>query len=197
MGTVARIRRDFALDAVGLVARLVLAGVLLASGVIKASDPTQTTVAVKAYQLLPDSVAVVVASILPWLEIATGLVLLLGLATRIGAILSGLLMVAFIIGVGSAAARGLNIDCGCFGGGGEVTAGQTTYTLEILRDIGLLALSVYLVVRPASLVSLDRWAGTRRSATWDDDEDESADDDEFDAADFDVTRTEGAGSGPA
>lgn len=142
-------------DLIGLAARLLLAGVFLVSGYIKAVDPAQTRVAVRAYQLLPDGMIEPVAAVLPYLEIATGLILLLGLATRLGAVLAAVLMVAFLIGVGSAAARGLNIDCGCFGGGGAVEAGATKYTAEILRDAGLLIVSVYLIVRPHSYLAVD------------------------------------------
>jgi hypothetical protein len=66
--------------------------------------------------------------------------------------------------VASAAARGLSIDCGCFGGGGEVEPGQTAYTAEILRDVGLLVLAVYLAIRPDTPLSIDR-AAHRRTAS--------------------------------
>lgn len=143
-------------DVAGLVARLVLAGVFLVSGGIKAADARETIVAVRAYQLLPESLVGTVAAILPYFEVALGLLLLIGLATRLSAILAGLVMVMFIAAVASAAARGLSIDCGCFGGGGEVTAGQTAYTAEILRDLAFLALAGYLVVRPGTPLSVDR-----------------------------------------
>lgn len=149
-------RRTWAWDLVGLAARLLLAAVYFVSGIAKAADPAQTRVAVKAYQLLSPDVAEMVASVLPYLEIATGLILLVGLATRIGAVLSALMMVGFLIGVISAATRGLNIDCGCFGGGGAVAAGATEYTAEILRDTGLLIVSLYLMVRPHSWLSVDQ-----------------------------------------
>ena len=55
---------------------------------------------------------------------AVGLLLVIGLLTRVSAVVLGLLLVAFIVGVGSAWARGLSIDCGCFGGGGQVSARQ-------------------------------------------------------------------------
>jgi uncharacterized membrane protein YphA (DoxX/SURF4 family) len=159
-------------DWIGLAARLLLAAVYFVSGFIKAANPAETRVAVKGYQLLPDSVAEMVAAVLPYLEIAVALILLVGLATRLGAALSALMMIAFLIGVISAAARGLSIDCGCFGGGGAVAAGATEYTVEILRDTGLLIVSLYLIVRPRTALSVDGWsrrrAGSADSAEYDD-----------------------------
>ena len=70
-------------------------------------------------------------------------------------VVSALLFVAFIIGISSAWARGLSIDCGCFGGGGEIPDAAAKYPGEIARDVGLLALSLWLVVRPASRLALE------------------------------------------
>ena len=62
---------------------------------------------------------------LPFVEIALGvLLLILGLATRLAAVVSAALLVVFIAGIASAWTRGLRIDCGCFGGGGDLAAGQ-------------------------------------------------------------------------
>lgn len=174
MHTSRRPATPLALDVLGLLARLLLAAVWFVSGIAKASDHVQTEIAVKAYQLLPDSLAVAVAAVLPYLEIAVGVLVLVGLATRLAAILSLLLLVAFLIGVISAAARGLSIDCGCFGGGGQVAAGKTAYTWEILRDSGLFIVAAYLAVRPGSVFSIDGWA-RRRSVGADHDVDEGAD----------------------
>jgi len=146
---------------IGLLARLGLAAVWLISGIIKAVDPRTTVVAVRAYQIFPESLVGTIAGILPFLEIALGVLLVIGLATRLTAVLSAVVLVAFIAGVISAAARGLSIDCGCFGGGGDVAAGQTAYTEEILRDLGFLALAVYLIVRPDTPLSVDRWVRRR------------------------------------
>ena len=156
-------RTSTVLDVAGVLARLGLAAVWLASGYLKAVDPRETIVAVRAYQLLPESVVGVVAAVLPYLEIALGVLLLIGLATRLAAVLSAVVLVIFIAGVISAAARGLSIDCGCFGGGGEVQAGQTAYTTEILRDLGFLVLAGYLIFRPDTPASIDRLV-RRRSA---------------------------------
>jgi uncharacterized membrane protein YphA (DoxX/SURF4 family) len=148
-------------DVVGLLARLSLASIWLFSGYLKAVDPRTTVVAVRGYQIFPESLVVPFASVLPYLELALGLLLLAGLATRLTAVLSAVVLVAFIAGVISAAARGLSIDCGCFGGGGDVAAGQTAYVQEILRDLGFLVLAGYLVIRPETPFSVDRWVHRR------------------------------------
>lgn len=149
------------LDLIGLVARLGLAAVWLVSGAIKASDLNQTYIAVQAYDLLPGGVASVLAGALPFLELALGVLLLVGLGTRLVAIVSAVVLVAFIGAVAQSWARGLTIDCGCFGGGGQVAPGQTQYPQEIARDIGFLLLAAWLLVRPRSLASLDGWLTTR------------------------------------
>ena len=99
-------------DVVGTVARLGLAAVFLVSGVLKAIDPDGTYVAVRAYDVLPKAAVAVVAGVLPWLEIALGLLLLAGLATRAAAVAAAGLLLVFIAGVTQAWARGLSIDCG-------------------------------------------------------------------------------------
>jgi uncharacterized membrane protein YphA (DoxX/SURF4 family) len=139
-------------------ARLVLGAVFLIAGALKVVDAQSSVTAVRAYRMLPTSLATIVGWGLPFAEIALGLLLLAGIATRVVAAASAILLVIFIVAVASAAARGLSIDCGCFGGGGEVAPGQTAYGIEILRDIGLLVLAVWLVWQPGSRFTLDRFS---------------------------------------
>ncbi|MFB9387293.1 MauE/DoxX family redox-associated membrane protein [Pseudonocardia petroleophila] len=148
-------RRDRVLDVVGTLARFGLAAVWLLSGVPKALDPDQTYVAVRAYDVLPTLGVELVAGILPWLEIALAVLLLLGLGTRAAAVVSAVLLLVFVAGVSQAWARGLSIDCGCFGGGGQVEPGQTAYVEELLRDTGFMVLAAWLVVRPRTLFAVD------------------------------------------
>jgi uncharacterized membrane protein YphA (DoxX/SURF4 family) len=137
-------------------ARLVFGGVFVVAGVLKAVDPQSSVAAVDAYRLLPASLATIVGWGLPFAEIALGLLLLAGIATRAVAAVAGLLLVIFIAGVVSAAARGLSIDCGCFGGGGQVDPGETAYGTELIRDVALLLLAAWLVWKPQSRFALDR-----------------------------------------
>ena len=137
-------------------ARVVLGGVLLVAGAAKIIDPQASVAAVRAYELLPDGLATVVGWGLPFVEIVLGVLLLAGIAVRPAALATAVLLVVFIAAVASAAARGLSIDCGCFGGGGPVPPGQTAYAAEIVRDLALLAVAGWLVARPQSRLSLGR-----------------------------------------
>jgi uncharacterized membrane protein YphA (DoxX/SURF4 family) len=145
---------------VGTLARLVLGGVLIAAGLLKLPDPAASVRAVRAYQMLPESVVPTIGYGLPLFEICVGAMLVIGLATRIVAVLAGLLMAAFIVGISSAWARGLQIDCGCFGGGGFAADATSKYPWEIARDVGLLAAAGWLVALPRTMVSADSWLMT-------------------------------------
>ena len=101
----------------GTVARLVVGVVWIVAGLLKLPDPAASVRAVRAYQLLPESTVTVIGYGLPILELCLGLLLVVGLGTRAVAVLSALLFVAYIVGISSAWARGLQIDCGCFGEG--------------------------------------------------------------------------------
>ncbi len=146
-----------------LLARLVLGGVLLAAGGLKVFKPTESANAVAAYKLMPTELAHLIGYALPWLEVAIGLLLILGIMVRPAAILSGLIMVVFIGAIASVWARGMLIDCGCFGGGGEIDPSlasqvRRTYFIEIMRDLGLALSAVYLYFFPYGKLSLEKAA---------------------------------------
>jgi uncharacterized membrane protein YphA (DoxX/SURF4 family) len=142
----------------GTVVRLGLAAVWLTAGGSKAGDLAAAGRAVNAYQVMPYDVAKVVGAALPFAEIALGLLLIAGLATRLAGWVSAALLAVFIAGISSAWARGLSIDCGCFGGGGQLGAGQSpSYGPEIARDLAFGVLAAFLIAFPLTRLSLDRW----------------------------------------
>ncbi len=153
--TVAAPDRARLADLIGLLARLTLGVVLIVAGGLKVTSPKVSAMAVRAFQILPYDFAGYVGFALPVVEVAVGLLLVAGLFTRAAAAVGALLMLAFVIGIISAWTRGLNIDCGCFGGGGTIAASQTQYLTDVLRDVGLAACAAWLVVRPRTAYSLD------------------------------------------
>jgi uncharacterized membrane protein YphA (DoxX/SURF4 family) len=143
---------------IGVAARLIVGGVWLAAGLLKIPDPTENVRAVRAYQLLPESLVPMVGHALPVLEILVGVCLIVGLLVRANAVLSAILLVAFIVGISSAWARGLSIECGCFGGGGgPAVNAQAKYPWELARDVGLLVASGWLIYRPRSPWAADNY----------------------------------------
>lgn len=147
--------RTRVLDVVGLIARVGLGVVLIAAGLPKMLDVTGSVQNVLAYELFGYGTARLIGTMLPVVEIVLGVLLVLGLFTRAAAAAGGLLMVVFIAGIASAWARGLAIDCGCFGTGGPVEPGETAYLLDILRDLLFLAMAAWLVLRPRTPFALD------------------------------------------
>lgn len=140
---------------IGTVARLATGGVWLVAGAIKLPDPYESISAVRAYQVLPESVVPLVGHLLPVVEVVVGVLLLLGLLTRGASVASAVLFVVFIAGIASVWARGIEIDCGCFGGGGAKEGAMEDYPKEIARDVGLLLASAWLVWRPRTRLALD------------------------------------------
>lgn len=145
-------------------ARLVLGTVWIVSGSLKLGDLPASVRAVRAYQLLPEAGAQVVGAGLPLVEVALGVLLVAGLGTRAGAVISVLLLTVFVVGISSAWLRGLRIDCGCFSSGGELGPGERpAYQGELLRDVALLVLAGLLAWRPGSRLSVDGWLGGARA----------------------------------
>ncbi|MET9611327.1 MauE/DoxX family redox-associated membrane protein [Kitasatospora indigofera] len=156
-GALRRVADGPAGEWIGTVVRLALAVVWGWAGLAKISDPAEAAQAVRAYEILPESLVKPVGYALPFLEVALAVLLVIGLGVRIVAVVSALLLLTFIAGITSAWVRGISIDCGCFGGGGTVDASQTEYLQEILRDTGFLLLAAWLVYRPRTKLSADAW----------------------------------------
>lgn len=137
-------RRLFFGAPVVLVARLLLGGLLIYAGAIKLPDGSQFAEAIANYRLLPAQANQLLAILLPWTEVLVGLLLIFGVWVRASALLALLMFLAFTAAVISALARGLDIDCGCFGTDTATRVGLHTLLIEAA---GIL-LAVYLVLAP-------------------------------------------------
>jgi uncharacterized membrane protein YphA (DoxX/SURF4 family) len=139
-----------------LLARLILGAVLLVAGALKVTNLPKSAMAVRAYELLPIPLANFLGYTLPWIEIGIGLLLIVGVTVKISGALGTLTMLVFIIAIAQAWARGLSIDCGCFGGGGSIDPEDTKYLSEIIRDIGLMALGIFLYLYPKGRFAVEK-----------------------------------------
>jgi uncharacterized membrane protein YphA (DoxX/SURF4 family) len=117
--------------------RLVLGGLFLYAGLVKAGDMTTFARDVANYKILPYSWNYLVAATLPYIEFLAGLLLVANRRVRPAALVTGGLTAVFMLILASVVARGLDIDCGCFRPGGHTTAAQALW-----RDAGILLLSL-------------------------------------------------------
>ena len=140
---------------ISLVARLLLGAMWLYYSVPKLAQPTQNIADVRDFQILPEGLVTPFAYAQPYLELAFGILLIIGLGTRLVALLSAILLLVYIGGIISLGARGISISCGCGGGGGQVAEGQTRYTLDVLRDTLFLIPALWLLWKPQSRFSAD------------------------------------------
>lgn len=124
-----------------LVLRIVLGAVWLYAAYTKLREPWMLfAMSIDAYKLLPEWAVLTVARTLPWLELAIGLLLLGGLLLRYVSVLGAAILGVFFTAMLAAHARGLGIDCGCFGSGEAISG------LTLARDGSLVAASIVLTV---------------------------------------------------
>jgi uncharacterized membrane protein YphA (DoxX/SURF4 family) len=96
-------------------ARIVIGCILIAAALAKIGAAQQFALQIENYDFIPVGYENLIAITLPWVELLAGLTLVFGVWARAGAWLAVALMVAFTGGVIQALARGLNVECGCFG----------------------------------------------------------------------------------
>jgi uncharacterized membrane protein YphA (DoxX/SURF4 family) len=100
-----------------LVLRLALGGVFLYAGSTKVTNPQAFADSIATFSMLPPQLINIVALGLPPFEILLGLMLISGWKARAASLALAGLAIVFGIALGQAIARGLSVDCGCFGSG--------------------------------------------------------------------------------
>lgn len=135
--------------AFGLLARVIVGGVFVMYAVDKIAAPADFALSIERYQLLPFAMVNLLAIVLPWLELVVGLCLLLGVRLRINAVLAALMLAVFIGAIGSAMARGLEINCGCSAHSETVGWGK------IVEDVVYLLLALRIAIKPDRILALE------------------------------------------
>lgn len=139
---------------------LLLAGIFLWAAGPKLLHPAPFAGAVAGYELLPPFAVWPVALYLPWLEAIAALALMLR-QLRISALLVlGALTLVFTAALISAWARGLQVDCGCFGAPAE----EPAYAWWITRDLLLAGLIAGLLRAEWRALAVSRTPTTRRAS---------------------------------
>jgi putative oxidoreductase len=119
---------------------LIVGGIFVYAGAIKALDPVQFANDVDNYKALPWFISVRLAFYLPWLEMFCGLALIFRFLYRGGLSILSALTLVFIGATIAAKARGLDIICGCFGHASQHWNFWQHMAVDVSILIGLVAL---------------------------------------------------------
>jgi len=123
--------------------RIAVGIVFIAAALAKIGDPAAFATQIHHFRLAPLASENAIALLLPWIELLTGLALVLGVRARSGAWLAAGMMVVFTLAVVSAMARHLDFECGCFGTADATRVGLT----KLLENLGLLVVSLIASLR--------------------------------------------------
>ena len=80
----------------------------------KILHPLEFARAVENYRLLPPVLVNLMGVVLPWIEVICGLALISGVCSDGAVLIISFLLVIFIVAMGQATFRGIDIGCGCF-----------------------------------------------------------------------------------
>jgi len=134
-----------------IVLRAVLGAVFLYAAYTKLRDPWPLFAAsIDAYRVLPEWAVVAVARTLPWLELALGAVLLIGVWLRYTSVAAAAMLGVFLVLMISAYVRGLEISCACFG------PDEAIGPKSLARDTLLAAMAIGLAVMVRRGVAVGR-----------------------------------------
>ena len=139
------------LSLVVLAARITLGLVFVVASVHKFMDPQCFAELIKNYDMVPYPLLGPFALLLSWLELWTGLFLIFGFWTRPSTFLIQGMLVVFMIALGYAVARGLDIECGCF----TAEGGSTTSWKRLTENIGLLAVGMFPLIFGSGKLGVD------------------------------------------
>lgn len=121
---------------VSLLARMGVGGYFIVFAWRKiAANPDEFVKAIRGYELMPVAATNAMGFTLPWIELAAGLLLVLGVWRREAAVIVGGLLIMFIAALLAAIARGLEIDCGC-----ASAESSSNLPRVVARNVGLLFL---------------------------------------------------------
>jgi putative oxidoreductase len=119
---------------------LILGGIFIYAGVIKALDPVVFANDIDNYKMLPWFASVGLALYLPWLEIFCGFAVMFHFLYRGALSILTALIAVFIGATIFAKMRGLDITCGCFGHASKNWNFSTHLLLDLLILVAALAL---------------------------------------------------------
>ena len=135
---------------INLLIRLVVGGMFIITGISKIVSPSLFAREITNYGMMPYELINIMAIVLPWIEVVTGLLFVFGIKIKANLILLAGMLLMFNFAVASAWARGLDINCGCFS---DMTA-QKVGLKKIAENFAMFAGLAFIFFFPNNKFSL-------------------------------------------
>ena len=130
----------------GLLLRVYVGGVFIYASMYKINYPGEFAETIASYQLLPYWAINITALVMPWLELVSGALLILGVRTKSAAAVIGGMLILFSLAILVALLRGILIGCGCFTSVEDPLGWDTLW-----RDLFWLAMTLQVYFYPSAL----------------------------------------------
>ena len=137
-----------------LAARWILGLTFIYASFHKIVSPADFAKIVYGYDLFPALFINLIAIIIPFLELITGLALVIGVYPRSAAIILNALIMAYIIVLAINLIRGHEFDCGCFsfGESGYTSSTEATLVRNVIYFIVGMAVILFRGIRKMCLI---------------------------------------------
>jgi len=123
------------------ISRVTLGLIFIVASIEKIALPDIFAANINAYGIIPFPMINIFALLLPWIELLCGVYLLAGVKVRSASLVISSMLVVFIVAILIAMAKGLTIDCGCFGSAHATPVGWP----KVIEDVGMLLLGLHLM----------------------------------------------------
>jgi putative oxidoreductase len=118
--------------------KVLMGALFVISSITKISDPASFVDSIANYKILPKTLLMPMAIVVPWIQMLAGVMLVLDIYAQSSAFIVSGLLVVYIIAITSAYVRGIDIDCGCFDLLSHLGLEDKVGIKAILRDLGFL-----------------------------------------------------------
>ncbi|MCK4857957.1 MAG: DoxX family membrane protein [candidate division Zixibacteria bacterium] len=131
--------------------RLILGVTFIWASLEKIAYPDQFARIIYYYRIVPGEFINLTAIFLPWLELTTGVMLIVGFWEKSATALIAGMLAVFATALAIALTRGIDIECGCFS---TTSKARSPVISLLIRDV-LLLIACFIVIRAkASWLSL-------------------------------------------
>ncbi len=135
-------------------ARVFLGLTFVVAAIEKVADPSAFVISISNYDILPVWLLTTAATLIPWIELVTGLAIMFGVLDRGGAFLASILLSIFALAVLIALVRGLDISCGCFT---QDPNAEKIGWYKVAENLGLILVSLFLFYSENTAFTLEEY----------------------------------------